>query len=47
MKATSKQNVSAASQALKIGLALNCVQSHLNGNLLIILMKINETKPFI
>lgn len=47
MKATSKVKVSAASQALKTGLALNCVQSHLNGSLLIILMKINETKPFI
>lgn len=47
MKVTSKQNLSAASQALKTGLALNCVQSHLNGNLLIILMKIDETKPFI
>lgn len=47
MKETPKQKVSAASQALKLGLALNCVQSHFSGSLLIILMKINETKPFI
>lgn len=47
MKATSKQKANSASQALKTGLALDCVQSHLNGSVLIILMKINETKPFI
>lgn len=46
-KATSKQKANTASRALKTGLALNCVQSHLNGSLLIILIKINETKPFI
>lgn len=33
--------------SLKTELALNCVQRHLNGSLLITLMKINETKPFI
>lgn len=47
MKATSKPKANAASHALKTELGLNCVQSRLNGSLLIILMKINETKPFI
>lgn len=41
MKATYKQKANSASRALKTGLALNCVQSHLNGSLLIIL---NEDK---